>query len=276
MTAAHSRVTIYKLDLGTFALSTSALNLPHGCTEYGFTADKYNNYYFVNENNQTNVSCYSNNVLEHTIRLKSDVYQLLCLDGSNVTAITANGIVTLNGEYFHNVSSLRPAVPCSYKGDGIVTDSRGIEYQYSNGEIFEKAVETQPVLPNDTSTETNNDVYNIQGEYIYVSLGTTYAKLRDSLGADKENFRVTDVNGKVRTSGKLGTRMTVNYQGKQYCIIVMGDITGEGNVNSRDLYLFMDYFCKTRDLDTVERKATNLFVDNTIDLRDLLALAKMY
>ena len=57
---------------------------------------------------------------------------------------------------------------------------------------------------------------------------------------------------------------------------VIGDITGEGNVNSRDLSLFMEYLIGTADFNGVYVTSADLSDDGKLDVKDLAMMHRMY
>ena len=79
-------------------------------------------------------------------------------------------------------------------------------------------------------------------------------------------------------SGNVGTAMTLKLSGEDswyYELSVIGDITGEGNVNSRDVGELMDYFLGNIRFDGVYTDAADLSDDGRVDMLDLALLCRM-
>lgn len=113
-----------------------------------------------------------------------------------------------------------------------------------------------------------------------VELGTTIAAFKKNIECPKYNLTFKNYSGKSITSGKLGTGATVTFSdgaGKSYMftIIMPGDLTGEGNSNSRDLKLLSDYILGKGNLEGAYLKAADLNNDGEVNTIDLLILSKM-
>lgn len=105
----------------------------------------------------------------------------------------------------------------------------------------------------------------------------------------KENFEeggytissfINYLGKEISGSEKIGTGSTVKLSNGsntlEYKIIVLSDITGEGNVNTKDKTEFFNYLLgKTELTEEVLREAADLNRDNTVDTLDLLELDKM-
>ena len=61
---------------------------------------------------------------------------------------------------------------------------------------------------------------------------------------------------------------------KTYVITVCGDVTGEGNVNSRDVTLLHKYLCGNAELDGAYLKAADFNLDGEADNRDLVLISR--
>lgn len=115
--------------------------------------------------------------------------------------------------------------------------------------------------------------YKLQGKYIFVDKGTTVAKFKNSIsyvGFDA-------IFSKAR--GNIGTNNTVTFEksGKKhtYIFIVLGDLTGEGNANSRDLYAMFGHLLYENPLISPFTISADLNGDNKISNIDLVMLARM-
>lgn len=106
---------------------------------------------------------------------------------------------------------------------------------------------------------------------------TTFAQFKRNMhddGYQAQLFR----DAKELKSGSVGTAMTVVFSaGNSYTfeLSVIGDITGEGNVNSRDVGELMDDFLGNLSFDGVYTDAADVSDDGTVDLLDLAMLCRL-
>lgn len=105
--------------------------------------------------------------------------------------------------------------------------------------------------------------------------------LKKNISYDGYTLLVKKQDGSTKTTGTLGTGMTVvflNPSGsvkEEYKIVIYGDITGEGNCNSRDIRLFMSALLGEETLAFPYNYAADLNRDGTIDAIDLLKEGKL-
>lgn len=130
---------------------------------------------------------------------------------------------------------------------------------------------------NDTS-QISSDVYHIDYETYsisQISVGTTPAQFKQNIRYDGYSV-VFYRDGKVIKSGNCGTAMTVVFENGSttytFVLSVVGDITGEGNVNDRDVTLFMDYLIGTAHFDGIYLISADVSGDGETDVRDLAAM----
>ncbi len=154
---------------------------------------------------------------------------------------------------------------------------------------------------NSSSKDKKNDKYNennsndnngcdISGKYVidfknyYISdiaKNTTISTFKKNINYSGYSLQFFTKDGKQRKSGNLGTAMKAvftdsNNNSYTFELSVVGDITGEGNVNTRDLDLMMDYLLKDAYLTGVYSIAADIKQDNTINSVDLLFMLEMY
>lgn len=115
--------------------------------------------------------------------------------------------------------------------------------------------------------------YKLQGKYIFVDKGTTVAKFKNSISYVGYDAIFS------KASGNIGTNNTVTFEksGKKhtYIFIVLGDLTGEGNANSRDLYAMFGHLLYENPLISPFTISADLNGDNKISNIDLVMLARM-
>lgn len=228
-------------------------------TVYG---TKNNSVYMLDNNGTPQAECKLNNSI-----------QQLCVSGSKMAVYCANNVEFL------------------YKEDFIsLTDE-------STEQIFDNEANI-PILsevisePNDLqsySTNFDNEVpdYSVSvGDYSFfndmiigIQQGTTIAKFKKNISYNSNTIRFTNHNGQVKTSGQLGTGWRVDFIGNgetvSYYIIILGDVTGEGNINSRDIAALSDYLLKKSELSKYAICAADINLDGTANSLDLLLIDKI-
>ena len=122
-----------------------------------------------------------------------------------------------------------------------------------------------------TDNQAVNSDYIISDGMIYgIYSGETVADFKRKTSADA----VYRTDGTVAKSGKLKTGFTTVIDSKTYVITVCGDVTGEGNVNSRDVTLLQKYLCGNAELDGAYLKAADFNLDGEADNRDLVLISR--
>lgn len=122
--------------------------------------------------------------------------------------------------------------------------------------------------------------YKIVDGYMLVPKGTTIAEVKKHINiSDGVALVFYDENGKTVTSGKVGTGFSVAYYKNAYLqrkhtIIIEGDLTGEGSVNTRDSKALTDYLLEKNDLSEAQKFAADLNKDGKTDAIDLLLLIR--
>lgn len=119
--------------------------------------------------------------------------------------------------------------------------------------------------------------YEISGGFIFdVPEGTTAAMLKKTLVYNGElSFR--NYREKSLSSGRIGTGAEVLlYEGGElmdiYIIVVTGDLTGEGNINTLDLRAMVKQLNGEIHLEEADYCAADVNCDGFVDLRDLYIL----
>ncbi len=269
---------VYRYNINTADLSLLSFNIESVLSPYSFASDIYGNYYFVDSTDSSVLHCYKKSGHQFTLDCVYGIKQLMCIDGYNILAITTNGIYSIKNNSLTLISNLNPSVPCYYTGEDYITDSSNVKYNYNNGYISPIVEETDPAPEDNTEAKPEQDTVGFQqsGEYIYVDMGTTVAKLRKALGLSKESFSAYKTDGTKWESGKLGTGMKVKYNAAEYTIIIYGELTREGNINSRDLKLSLDFVTGKETPDKIDLLAGDVNADGRISIKDSLLISWMY
>ena len=130
----------------------------------------------------------------------------------------------------------------------------------------------------DPASEISSDVYQIDFERYHItgiSSGTTVAQFRSNIRYSGYSLAIHRDN-EVRKSGNVGTAMTAVFTSSNdsltFELAVDGDLTGEGNRNSRDLNLLMDYLIGAAQFNGVYEIAADISGDHIVDVVDLALL----
>ncbi len=131
-------------------------------------------------------------------------------------------------------------------------------------------------ITDDSKTDTQQKKQKVGEDayctIIYVSQGTTVSNLLKSSELREKNAVCTSYSGKVVTSGKIGTgaHVTVKTTGDKYDIVLTGDVTGEGNINSKDIDTMCNALVGNISFNSIQSFAADVNKDGTVDLLDLL------
>ena len=266
-------IRLYNIKSTDFKVIST--NIPSSRSNLSFcsTADGY--CYILDTDGET-IHIISQDFNE-SINIGAPVYQFLNLSDNKILVFAGNGTYSLSSDKLDYLNDITPQTPCVYDYQrNMIKASNGAEYVYENGN-FQKY--TAPEKPTDkaiTDSTPQIDYAEISGDYIFISQATTFAKLYKALSISKNELKVYKPDGTYVTKGKLGTGMLAKFSGHTLKIIVKGDLTGEGNINSRDLNALMKHLVESKLLNDPYLTAADINDDKSIDTKDLLLLAKLY
>ena len=185
-------------------------------------------------------------------------------------SVTITGLCTNTG---------RPAI-CNYSinvKDETTTSSTTSSETTSTTSSTESTEESKPYI-----TKIESSVYTIDrtnNTIRGVTPGTTLAQLKKNITYSGTIYAVKN-NGSIIKSGKVGTGTKIylmNSDTELDCltVIVDGDLTGEGNVNSNDIQQGCNYLLGEDNLDEFSLLAFDLNNDGDIDPADLVLLKRL-
>lgn len=138
-----------------------------------------------------------------------------------------------------------------------------------------------PPTDNDAIT---SEVYTIDNEKNIISAipaNTTFNAFKNDLIFNGYDLIFKDATGKIKTgsSSKVATGYTVTFvkdgaEKATFKLIVQGDITGTGNLSSRDITAFVNYLLGKTSLDETFLQAANINDDGEPDVIDLFLMCK--
>lgn len=123
-------------------------------------------------------------------------------------------------------------------------------------------------------TQQPNTNFNLNSDNIYyrIESGTTIAEFKETI----DSTVVYDHDGYIISSGKIKSGYSVYVDGKIRYLSVRGDITGEGNVNSRDVSALMSYFTKKSQFDKIQLISADYNFDGSVDNKDLILVSRKH
>ena len=263
--------------------------------------------YILYEDTDSTIKCFDRDTqnVTHTITLDGDIKALSSckIDGEN----KAIALLEKDNKIFiHEVQEMdlkviekEPDTPTPDKPDDPIVDpdikdpdDPGKDPNIKDPDDQNKDPEDED--PNDPKIDDNNqdlisgeitsNIYNIDktNHFILgVQAGTTIANFKKNVSFD-ENYTLKFKNylDKDIKSGKLGTGSSVRfYLGEdliyEFKIVVFGDLTGEGNINSRDVNVLYKYLFNEIELENEYLIAADINQDGVVNTLDLLLLTRM-
>lgn len=265
-----SILIVYFYDCLENTIDSVAINADTLSNPQCFAADKSRRIYFVSEYNPSVLCKYENGNVEK-VELYHNICGLLCVDGENIIIVTTKYTYLYSGDEAVKILDSPLSAPARYTGGGIITDGDGREYVYQNATLAEKAVAIteMPATVSATKRQALSHVY-------IAETGVTVSKIKKAF-ADLGITEVRKADGKAIESGKVGTGATVTLRtGETVTIIIYGELTGEGNVNSRDLKAVLNHLSEKELLSGDALVAADVDKDGEITTKDALEIALMY
>ena len=160
-----------------------------------------------------------------------------------------------------------------YTWDKVVTSS-GIEGYIARGDSKEQYIEV--VTSNSGSTNNipsnQNNNFKLQDSNLVCEPKTTIEYVKEKY-SDK-TITIKKPDGTAVTTGNIGTGYTVTVDNKTYTTVKFGDINGDGNINSGDLFYTQKYLLKQTTFNDNVKKACDVNKDNQINSGDLFYIQK--
>lgn len=250
-------------------------------------------YFKLDSENSTIEHILSVDVSDLSVDFCSAVYKA---DSKNyIASLTSNNIVTfydiddsLTAKYKVELDAQDKIVSICTSGTKTIlvwkndTDVKAKILDKDDLTEIKNGTDPEPENPSDFEpvVKALNDTYTLsESECVYIPLSETISKVKDNLNLSGYNIEFKNYAGKVITSGKLGTGSVAIFSkdGKtsEFTFIVKGDVTGEGNANSRDVDCMYNHILGKSSLSEINSKAADINNDGVVDTLDLLLLSKM-
>lgn len=109
-----------------------------------------------------------------------------------------------------------------------------------------------------TNNTVSKDNYKIDGEYIKIAPET----------------RLSNIEGATTTSTTFGTGAIIELENNSYKLVMLGDVSGDGTINSADLLKIVKHLNETAIIQNEYLKSADCNDDGAINSADLLKIVK--
>ena len=293
---------VYSIEKDYYTKTSNTGIYTHGCfIDYNVFVDYIGNFYTINRNNiqkslsfsrETHylsggvcdnyfVTSSSNKIhainrknldTEKYFSLNDDIYQLFSMDDM-IVALTFNSnvpnITYIDFDEFKNINQPNKNNSNNNKPNNDVDDDISNDNYDSDSN-------------NQDDYNINSDVYDVDFENMKISgiySPTTVGQFKRNMnyeGFEVELYRYS--KDTLLKSGNVGTATRAvfynNNSSYTFELSVVGDITGEGNVNSRDKKHMFSYLLKRFDMTGVFIDSADLDNNSTVDIIDLILLLR--
>lgn len=199
-----------------------------------------------------------------------DIVKVVCNGGLKIREKpgTSSNILTYadKGDYLTRIEQ-NVSTANGYVWDKVVTDS-GVTGYVARGDDDENFIEP---VKDQGSTSISGDGFKTSGSKLICEPDITVENvLKKASGATIKN-----ASGKTVTSGNIGTGYTVKYKGTTYTVVKLGDVTGNGEVDSADLLSIQKHLIGKQKISGNSKLwAADPTRNGIIDSADLLALQR--
>ncbi len=263
---------VYSFDFYNDSIDSSVVNAKAFYNEHCFSAESFGKFYFVSGNDTKKLCVFENNAITE-VNMKAQIKQLLLVDDTLIV-LTTEGTFLYSDTNGIQKSSCPLSVPAQYAGNNIITDSAGTELLFINGKISKAEAETTAKA---TAYESAINISSLLEHGFYeADEGTTVSKIKKAF-SDLEVTKVRKADEKSIDNGKVGTGATISFgSGETITVIIYGELTGEGNINSRDAKTILNHLCEKEALNSPFLTAADVDKDGEVTTKDALMISKMY
>lgn len=125
---------------------------------------------------------------------------------------------------------------------------------------------------NKSNIQNSSEYWIEQGKYIVgIQPSTSVTNFKKEF---TDSVTVYNADGEIVSSGNVKTGYTVSVGNNSYTIIILGDLTGEGNIKSNDVNKLMNYCVDADALNELQILAADYDCNGLIDNRDLVFIAQ--
>lgn len=208
-------------------------------------------------------------------------YPDICFDGENYYAASGSRIIRLsvNGDIISEFDTGTVIDHIIASGSNVAYVCGDELYLLDKGSMRSRSGNNDPSAScvRQSDHNINSRSFTILGEMIISDKpGTTFAGFKNGISHGTYSVSAVDHNGSNVSSGILGTGARLIFSegndSRSFTIVVKGDVTGEGNSNSRDCKLIADYILDISRPGAAEKTAADINNDGNITLYDFYSL----
>ena len=261
-------LSVYCYDFYGDSTESYVINKNAFANQYCFACDG-EVVYFASKETRNMLCIYKDGIVSE-VDFKAHIKQIF-YTGKSLGVITTMGTFLYSqGEIFSISSPL--SVPVNYIGNGIFKDSENKLYEISENNLIEISDETDV----SATTETIPEASALKSEFYIAYCGETVSKIKKAF-ADSEITEIRKADGKIIESGKVGTGTTLTFTSEEVVkVLIYGEVTGEGNINSRDLKALLNHLSGKEILTGDFLVSADIDNDGKITTKDALMTANMY
>lgn len=153
--------------------------------------------------------------------------------------------------------------------DNTVSGNFTVKLKYDDIEVSKNFNLVEKIISTSNNLKINSNVINVT---IGHNMTFTYQSLIDSLDIKNTNITIKK-DGNVVNNGEVGTDYELITNNNTYKIVVFGDVSGDGIINSADLMKIVKYL-KGNSLTISQQLAADPTNDGVINSADLMRIVK--
>lgn len=191
-------------------------------------------------------------------------YQLFSLKIYNSSNVDVTNKFEISGTLANGKVNIKPKSTC-------VAGTYTVKLSYGGVEKSSKMV---------IKALVESTKYKIDGDYIIVSLGKEKSLSKSTfisnLNLFNNNYKVLDSAGSdiTSTTDVVGTNMKMSIGGKDFTVVVKGDISGDGKILSNDALLISRHITYIKRLDKAQELAADVSSDGQVLSNDALLISR--
>lgn len=124
-------------------------------------------------------------------------------------------------------------------------------------------------------TKITRSGYKFSNGYLTgITYGQDISQIKAKVQSQGGEINTLNNNWVSKMSGKVSTGDILSIDDKAFRIVVYGDISGDGNINIKDLLLIQKYLLRSQNLTDANKEAADVSHDSNITIKDLLFVQK--
>lgn len=287
----NRQLCVYRYNSSEGIMIAYAVNVNPLYNKLCFTSDIKGNIFFTAADKTETLYVY--NTCDYSVMsfdTDSRICQIINIGNNKILVITDISVYVYENETYERLMDSSLSYPLNFESRDTISDASGIKYYASDFDFSQmQTTEYIEATTNDTQSSSTKSseavsVTDNAGAKIELIAESTYVvPVSTTLSEIKRAFassvitKVTKADGSIIENGKVGTGTKVHFENGEYItLIILGEVTGEGNINSRDTRLILDVLTGKETLMEPFEIAADLDLSGDITTKDALKIAKMY